>query len=131
MLVKMILRMGWLRNPSLARLAGLLGGTVGGRGQGESDVRQDTAGPEHSAGSSWRRDGGKRPNVAAPAAVPAEIIGAGRARTQIRRPVQVDDRAAGPLGFGRGQVEHGGRDLLGPRDPAERALGPDFGAVRA
>ncbi len=42
---------------------------------------------------------------------------------QIRRPVDVEHRAAGQLGLGRGEVEHGGGDLLGRGDAPEGALG--------
>ena len=40
-------------------------------------------------------------------------------------------RPARHLGLGRGEVEHGARDVLGGRHAAERALGADLVAARA
>jgi hypothetical protein len=41
----------------------------------------------------------------------------------VRRAVDVEHRAAGQLGLGRGEIDDRGRHLLGRGDPPERALG--------
>src|SRR5580700_11493183 len=50
---------------------------------------------------------------------------------QVGSTVEVEYRAGGPGGLGRGQVDHGRRDLLRPGHPPERALRADGRAALA
>jgi predicted NBD/HSP70 family sugar kinase len=50
-------------------------------------------------------------------------------RAQVGGPVDVEDRAAGPLGLIGGEVDDGGGDFLGRRHPVERALRADLVAA--
>ena len=53
-----------------------------------------------------------------------------RLGAQVGGSVEVQDGTAGPFGLVRGEVDDRGRDLLGGRDPVERALRADLLAPR-